>query len=41
MAMPALQNARRERFAQEFVKDLNQTKAAERAGYKHPGVKGS
>ena len=39
--MPALQNPRRERFAQEFVKDLNQTKAAARAGYRHPGVKGS
>ena len=39
--MPALQNPRRERFAQEFVKDLNQTKAAERAGYKCPHVKGS
>ena len=39
--MPDLKNARRERFAQEFVKDLNQTKAAERAGYKCPHVKGS
>ena len=39
--MPKLQNPRRERFAQEFVKDLNGTKAAERVGCKHPGVKGS
>jgi len=41
--MPELRNARRERFAQEFVKDLNQTQAAIRAGYsaKTARVKGS
>ena len=38
--MPELRNARRERFAQEYVKDLNASKAAERAGYRHPRVKG-
>ena len=30
-----------ERYCREYVKDLNQTKAAARAGYKHPGVQGA
>jgi phage terminase small subunit len=29
---------KRERFCREFLVDLNQTAAAKRAGYKHPGV---
>jgi len=32
--MPALTNARHERFAQEIAKGQNQTEAYERAGYK-------
>lgn len=31
----------RERYCQEYVKHLNQTKAADRAGFKHPGVTGA
>ncbi len=38
--MPKLKDGH-ERFAQEYLKDLNQTAAARRAGYKHPGVKGA
>ncbi len=33
--------AKRERFVGEYLIDLNATKAAERAGYKHPNVQGS
>ena len=32
---------KRERFIVEYLSDLNATKAAERAGYKHPNVQGS
>ena len=39
--MPKLKNAKRERFCQEFMVDQNATKAAERATYKCPNVKGS
>ena len=41
--MPELKNPRRERFAQEYVKDLNQTQAAMRASYsaKTARVKGA
>ena len=39
--MPELRNPRRERFCQEYLKDLNATAAAERAEYKQPNVKGS
>ena len=38
--MPELKNAKRERFCQEFVKDLNATAAAERATYAWPNKKG-
>ncbi len=38
--MPKLKDGH-ELFAQEYLKDLNQTAAAQRAGYKHPGVKGA
>ena len=31
--MPRLKNAKRERFCHEYVKDLNATAAAKRAGY--------
>lgn len=33
--------SRQKRFILEYLKDLNATKAAERAGYKHPQVQGS
>ena len=33
--------ARRDRFIQEYLVDLNATKAARRAGYKQPHVQGS
>ena len=33
--------AKRERFCREFLVDLNQTAAAKRAGYRHPGVQGA
>jgi phage terminase small subunit len=32
---------RQEKFILEYLNDLNATKAAERAGYKHPNVQGS
>ncbi len=32
---------RRERFVMEYLHDLNATKAATKAGYKHPQVQGS
>ena len=32
---------RQNKFILEYLKDLNATKAAERAGYKHPHVQGS
>lgn len=35
--MPALTNDRHERFAQEYLKDLNATAAYKRAGYKATG----
>ncbi len=31
----------RESYCREYVKDLHQTNAAARAGFKHPGVKGA
>jgi|SaaInlStandDraft_1057018.scaffolds.fasta_scaffold23587_3 phage terminase small subunit len=33
--------SRQKKFILEYLKDLNATKAAERAGYKHPQVQGS
>lgn len=33
-------NPKQERFVQEYLTDLNATKAAERAGYRHPSVQG-
>ena len=38
--MPELKNAKRERFCQEFLVDLNATAAAERATYKCANQKG-
>ena len=32
---------RQNEFVIEYLKDLNATKAAQRAGYKHPNVQGS
>ena len=32
---------KRKRFVDEYLFDLNATKAADRAGYKHPNVQGS
>ena len=32
---------RQKKFILEYLTDLNATKAAERAGYKHPNVQGS
>ncbi len=38
--MPELKNAKRERFCQEYLIDLNATAAAERASYAWPNKKG-
>ncbi len=37
---PSGLNPKQERFVHEYLIDLNATQAAERAGYRHPGVQG-